>query len=150
MEFQTKIKSDSAPLNSLVSKIVDSGAEIHFMRDPTRGGVAAVLNEISQETRVSIEIEERNLPIREGVKGICEIFGFEPLTLANEGKLLLFCPQKEKERILQLIKNHPLGKEAACIGKVIKKESAGVILNTSIGGRRIVDMPQGELIPRIC
>jgi hydrogenase expression/formation protein HypE len=148
--FQEIVKSDCAPLNDLVQKILHACPMIRCMRDPTRGGLATVLNEIASMSNVGIVIEEEKVPIRESVKGVCELLGLDPLYLANEGKLIAICPPNEAEQILELIKNHPLGKYGEIIGRVTEEYPKRVIIHTLIGGHRILDMLTGGQFPRIC
>jgi hydrogenase expression/formation protein HypE len=148
--LSTKIKSDCAPLNGLVADILDSCPRIHVMRDPTRGGVATTLNEIAASSGIQIEIEEKELPVSEAVRGFCEILGIDPLYMANEGKLLVFAGEKDTVRVLAAMRRHPLGKKSAVIGRVTQKGRPAVLLRTAIGSRRILDMLTGEQLPRIC
>lgn len=148
--LDTEILSDSAPLNGLVSEILEISPHVHCMRDATRGGLGAIMAEIADRSRCEIVLEERNIPVKEAVKGICEILGFDPLFLANEGKMVVFCPRTEAMKVLEIMKAHPLGKDAAVIGDVVNKNGGRVVLNTLIGGSRVIDLPVGELVPRIC
>lgn len=150
IDIQGELKSDCAPLNSLVDSILNVCKDIHVLRDATRGGVAAVLNEIAETSRVSIELEEDAIPVSEEVKGACELLGLDPLYIANEGKLCCFVPEKYADKVLEQMRNHPLGSNAKIIGKVVAKVSQKVYLKTIIGGKRIVDMPSGQQLPRIC
>ncbi len=150
LEFETTIKSDSAPLNGLVEKILHASKEIHVMRDPTRGGIASTLNEIAMTAKIGILIEEEKIPISEEVKGACEILGLDPLYIANEGKLIAFVPENKAAEVLEAMRSHHLGKEACIIGKVVLSDPETVIMKTSIGSTRIVDMMSGEQLPRIC
>lgn len=144
------LQSDCAALNSLVDSMLEVCPHIHVLRDATRGGVAAVLNEIAVSSGVSIELEESSIPVKEEVKGVCELLGLDPLYIANEGKLCCFVPKEYAEQIVTQMKKHPLGSEAAIIGKVVESEAHKVYLKTIIGGKRIVDMPSGLQLPRIC
>jgi hydrogenase expression/formation protein HypE len=148
--IRTGIKSDCCGLNGLVNAILSASKDVHVMRDPTRGGVATTLNEISRASRVSIEIDEEKLPVREKVRGFCEILGIEPLYMANEGKLLLIAPAKDCPRIIRAMRRHPHGKQARVIGTVTGKKDPVVLLRTAIGSTRILDMLSGEQLPRIC
>ncbi|AGK96660.1 hydrogenase expression/formation protein HypE [Clostridium pasteurianum] len=150
IDIQGELKSDCAPLNMLVDSILNICKDIHVLRDATRGGVAAVLNEIAETSRVSIELEEDAIPVSEEVKGACELLGLDPLYIANEGKLCCFVPEKYADKVLEQMRNHPLGFNAKIIGKVVEQVSQNVYLKTIIGGRRIVDMPSGQQLPRIC
>jgi hydrogenase expression/formation protein HypE len=120
------------------------------MRDPTRGGLATTLNEIASMSNVGMVIEEEKIPVRESIRGICELLGLDPLYLANEGKLVAICPPDEVERLLEVMKDHPLGKDAEIIGRVTDKNQKKVILRTLIGGHRILDLLTGGQYPRIC
>ncbi|HVO65046.1 MAG TPA: hydrogenase expression/formation protein HypE [Syntrophales bacterium] len=148
--FKSEIVSDSAPLNSLVESILKVSNNIHCMRDATRGGLGAVLCEIAAQSNCQITIEEKDIPVRKDVRGVCEILGIDPLFLANEGKMVVFCPAEDVEKVLKTMKKHKYGKGAAIIGEVNKKERGRFVLNTLIGGAREVDLPTGELVPRIC
>lgn len=150
LEFETAIKSDTLSLNLLVSTMLKVSNKIHVMRDPTRGGVASTLNEIAATAGVGIEIDELAIPISEEVKAACEILGFDPLYVANEGKLIAFVDQEDADKILEAMKNHPDGKDATIIGKVVNDHPQRVIMKTSIGSMRVVDMISGEQLPRIC
>jgi len=150
LSFETSIKSDCAPLNSLVEKILAVSKNIHVLRDPTRGGVASALNEIAQKANVGILIEEDKIPIREEVKAACELLGFDPLYIANEGKLLAMVAEEDAGKVLNEMKKHPYGKDSTIIGKVTAENLKTVIMKTSIGSKRIVDMLSGEQLPRIC
>lgn len=150
LELPSVIKTDCAPLNHMVKEMLTVAPNIAVLRDPTRGGVAAVLNEIAQQAQVGILLEEDSIPVREEVQGFCDILGFDPLYLANEGKLVAFVDQEDTENVLATMHKFEYGKNARVIGKVIDKAIGEVGLRTAIGGIRIVDMPQGEQIPRIC
>jgi hydrogenase expression/formation protein HypE len=144
------IRSDSAPLNGLIGAILDASPNIHCMRDPTRGGLGAILAEIAGQSGCLIELREKDIPVREEVRGICEILGFDPLFLANEGKVALFCATADAGRVLDVMKTHEYGREAAIIGAVGERGRERLVLRTAIGGSREVDLPVGELVPRIC
>ena len=148
--IKATLESDAAPLNHLTKKMFDASKNIAVLRDPTRGGVAAVLNEIATAANVGIIIEENLLPIRETVKGLADLLGFDPLTLANEGKLIAFVPADETDNVLQAMKDDPNGKDAAIIGETLDKAKGQVGLKTDLGSIRIIEMPQGEIVPRIC
>ncbi len=150
LKFQTEIKSDTAPLNGLVDVMLDVAKEIHCFRDATRGGLAAVLNELADASKVGIEFEETKVPVRSEVSAACEMLGLDPLFIANEGKLVAIVPEKYSENILRAMRNHPFGKDATIVGKVVKEHAGMVIAKTAIGGSRVVDLPAGELLPRIC
>jgi hydrogenase expression/formation protein HypE len=120
------------------------------MRDPTRGGIAATLVEIASRRGLGIEVDERAVPVRDAVRGACELLGLDPLHVANEGKLVAFVPADESERALAALRAHPLGRDAARIGRVTAEHPGMVVLRTPIGGERILDLPFGESLPRIC
>jgi hydrogenase expression/formation protein HypE len=149
-EFEKPIQSDLAPLNSLVESILKTCKHIHVMRDPTRGGLASSLNEIADASNVGIVIEENAIPISEEVKGACELLGFDPLYVANEGKVLVFVPAEFADVVLNSMRNHQYGKDSMIIGRVVDEHPGTVVLKTSIGSSRIVDMLSGEQLPRIC
>ncbi|MDD5722152.1 MAG: hydrogenase expression/formation protein HypE [Syntrophales bacterium] len=148
--FNTELLSDSAPLNGLVEKILKASPNIHCMRDATRGGLGAIMAEIADQSRCQIILEEKEIPVKDIVKGICEILGFDPIFLANEGKMVVFCSQADAQKVLKTMKAHPYGTGAAIIGRVGEKNTGRLILNTLIGGSRVIDLPPGELVPRIC
>jgi hydrogenase expression/formation protein HypE len=151
LEFETTLTSDSAPLWSLVSRLLSAcGTGVHVLRDPTRGGVASALNEIAAQAKVGIRIDERAIPVREEVRGACEILGIDPLYVANEGKCLAFVDRKAADAALAAVRSDPLGSGAAIIGEVVEEHSGRVHLRSLSGGDRIVDMLSGEQLPRIC
>jgi len=150
LEFETEILSDTAPLNSLVQTLLDVSPAIHCLRDPTRGGVATSLNEIARRARVGMVLDEKSIPVREEVKGACEILGIDPLYVANEGKLIAIVGRKDAERVLEQMRGHQRGKEAQMIGEVVGDHPGMVVMRTGIGGSRIVDVMLGEQLPRIC
>lgn len=147
--FETKLESDVAPLNQLVQAMMNAG-EIHVLRDPTRGGLATSLVEISEQSNVRIEIDENALPVKPAVKAACEMLGFDPLYVANEGKLVAFVKENDVEKILGVMRKINYGGEAAIIGKVTGVGKPQVRMRTAIGGIRWVDMLPGEMLPRIC
>jgi hydrogenase expression/formation protein HypE len=150
LEFQTSVTSDVAPLGDLVQGLLKITPEIHCMRDPTRGGLATALNEIANSSHVGIRIYEDRIPIHDSVRGACDMLGLDPLHVANEGKVIIVCPKEYENKVLDYLSNHPLGKESSVIGEVIEKPKDTVLLKTTIGGERIVDVPYGEDLPRIC
>jgi hydrogenase expression/formation protein HypE len=150
LEFQTTIESDSAPLNGLADAILDAGKKISVLRDPTRGGVATTLNEIAKSSETGIVLDEKAIPVRPEVQGACEVLGLDPLYIANEGKLLAIVSETESEKVLEAVKGHPLGSNAAIIGKLTADHPGVVRMITSIGSSRIIDMLTGEQLPRIC
>jgi len=150
LSFQTEIQSDSAPLNGLVSDMLEVSRNIHVLRDPTRGGVATALNEVANQSAVGIELEESNLPVRLEVNAACEMLGLDPLYVANEGKVLVLVAPEDADLVLNKMRQHPLGRESCIIGRVVSEHPGRVVMQTGIGGRRIVDMLSGEQLPRIC
>ncbi|ETR74145.1 MAG: hydrogenase expression/formation protein HypE [Candidatus Magnetoglobus multicellularis str. Araruama] len=150
LKIEGDIQSDTAPLNDLVLNLISKCPDIHVLRDPTRGGITAALNEIASQSRVEIEILEDAVPIRPQVAACCELLGLDPFSIANEGKLIAFVPESSVERALSLMKQHPMAKDAAVIGSVISDSKPLVYVNTSIGGRRLLHMPVGDQMPRIC
>jgi hydrogenase expression/formation protein HypE len=150
MTFESNVKSDSAPLNHLVKKMLNVTADIHVLRDPTRGGVGTALNEIAHKSAVGIKIHEDRIPIKNEVAGICELLGFDPLYLANEGKLLAFVGPAQAPAVLAAMQSDVYGREACIIGEVVADHAGQVVMQTRIGGARIVDMLTGEQLPRIC
>jgi len=150
LALRTPIESDCAPLHGLIASLLDAAPGLRFIRDATRGGLATLLNEVAAASGVSIEIDEARTPLREEVKGFCEILGLDPLYLANEGKIAVVAPPEEAGRALAALRAHPLGREAVVIGSVMAGEPGRVAMRTLVGGRRIVDMLLGEQLPRIC
>ncbi len=150
LEFETQIMSDTAPLNALVQVMLETSPAIHCLRDPTRGGVATSLNEIARRAHVGIVLDEKRLPIREDVKGACEILGIDPLYVANEGKLIAIVGRQDAEQVLERMHGHQHGQAAQIIGEVVGDHPCMVIMRTGIGGTRIVDVMLGEQLPRIC
>jgi hydrogenase expression/formation protein HypE len=150
LALDTTIASDCAPLNTLVAAMLDAAPAIRFLRDPTRGGVATVLNEIAEASGVEIAIDEATVPLREEIKGFCEILGFDPLYLANEGKLVAIVPPDAADAALSAMRAHPLGVGAVAIGCVLRRAEPRVTMKTLFGGSRIVDMLVGDQLPRIC
>ncbi len=148
--FEASVQSDCASLNGLIGDMVKAIPDIHVMRDPTRGGLAATLNEIARQSGVGMMLNEPDIPIRDQVRGACEILGLDPLYVANEGKLLAICPEDQAETLLHAMQAHPLGKQAAIIGTVIEDANSFVQLKTGFGGTRVVDWIAGEQLPRIC
>ena len=150
LEFGTNVESDSAALNGLVATMVATGADIHVLRDPTRGGLAASLNEIARSSGVGVEIVERDLPIPQAVRDACGLLGLDPLFVANEGKLVAFVPAESADLVLDAMRRHGNGKGAALIGTCVEAHAGMVVTKTGLGGTRVVDLPLGEQLPRIC
>ncbi len=148
--FSTTIKSDVAPLNDLVDTMLEVTDEIHVMRDATRGGVATVLNEIADQSGVSIVLEEEKIPVNEDVRGACEILGFDPLYIANEGVLVACVRSEDAEKLLKAMKKHRYGKKSSIAGSVSDDSPGRLSLKTIIGSHRVLDMQTGEQLPRIC
>ncbi|HEM62431.1 MAG TPA: hydrogenase expression/formation protein HypE [Chloroflexi bacterium] len=150
LAFGTQVVSDLAPLNGLVSTMLGASTEIHVLRDPTRGGLATTLNEIALQSQVTISISEAEIPVHDGVRAACEMLGYDSLYVANEGKLVAMVAPGDADRVLEAMRQHPLGREATIIGQVLDQPRPRVLLKTEIGGTRIVDMLAGEILPRIC
>jgi len=151
LEFETTIASDTAPLNHLVHSILDVGGDaIHFMRDPTRGGVATVMNELAGQSGLGISLDQKDLPIDEQVEGACEMLGLDPLYVANEGIFLTVVDPKAADNVLQTMRSHDLGSNAQVIGHITSEHPGQVILQSIIGGRRVVNYLTGDQLPRIC
>jgi len=150
LEIDSGISTDSAALNGLVQELLTLGEELHVLRDPTRGGVATTLKEIAVQSGVNIVLDEESLPISSGVKGVCSILGLDPLYVANEGKLLAIIAPERAGEALEIMRRHPLGKDAAVIGEVTEAADGRVQMRTSVGGLRGVEMLAGEQLPRIC
>ncbi len=150
LEFGVTIETDCAPLAGLVQAMIVTGADLHMLRDPTRGGVAASLNEIARAAGVGITLVERDLPIPDVVGNACSLLGLDPLQVANEGKLLAFVAESDAETVLAAMRAHELGRESAIIGRCVPDHPGMVVARTGLGGNRVVDMPIGEQLPRIC
>ena len=150
LAFESELVSDSAPLHTLIAAMLGVTHAIHCLRDATRGGVAAVLNELAGQSHVGIDLDEGAVPIRPAVQAACEMLGMDPLYVANEGKLVAIVPAEHAEAVLDAMRHHPLGAEAAIIGQAVDEHPGMVVALTAIGGRRVVDMPLGEILPRIC
>ena len=150
IELEGDIASDCASLWPLVEDLINAGITIKAMRDPTRGGLSAVLNEWAEQSNIGIEIEEEKIPVKDEIQGLCELLGLEPYTLANEGKLILAVPENEAEKALEVMRNNELGKDAQIIGRAISDYKGKVILKSPYGSKRIMEPPAGELLPRIC
>ena len=150
LSFESTVSSDTAPLNHMVKRMLTASKDIHVLRDPTRGGVGTALNEIAEMSKVGINIYEEKIPIKGQVAGMCELLGFDPLYLADEGKLLAFVPANHTDIVLETIREDQYGKDAAVIGEVVEDLPGKVMMETRIGGKRIVGMLAGEQLPRIC
>jgi hydrogenase expression/formation protein HypE len=150
LEFAGDIASDTAALHSLVADMLAASAEIRCMRDPTRGGLSSSLNEIAARSRVGIELDEKSIPLREEVLGACEMLGLDPLYVANEGKLVAIVAPQSADDVLQVMRKHPLGRQAQIIGKVTESQPPIVTMRTRLGTSRIVDLLTGDQLPRIC
>jgi hydrogenase expression/formation protein HypE len=148
--FSTRLESDCAPLNALVSEMMAASRRIHTMRDPTRGGLATTLNELAAQSKVGIRIEEEVIPVREEVRGACEMLGIDPLYVANEGKLVALVHPEDADAVLEKMRHHRYGKNAAIIGEVRPDRPGRVVMKTTLGASRIVDMLVGDPLPRIC
>ncbi len=150
ISFDTKLESDCAPLGGLVADMLEVSRNINCLRDPTRGGLATTLNELANQSKVSIRIEEAKIPVREEVLGACEMLGFDPLYIANEGKLVAIVPPEDADKVLKVMKKNKYGKDAVIIGEVAAEPAGRVVMKTVLGAHRIVDMLVGDLLPRIC
>jgi hydrogenase expression/formation protein HypE len=150
LAFESDIVSDSAPLGDLVAGVYRAGVIPHCLRDPTRGGVAATLTEIAQASRTGILLEEEAIPVPEAVRGACEILGLDPLHVANEGKMLVIVDPADEADALAALRSHPLGRDAARIGRVLADEPGCVLVRTGLGSTFVLDIPAGEELPRIC
>jgi hydrogenase expression/formation protein HypE len=150
LEFESTIVSDSASLYPLVQAMLETGAAIRCMRDPTRGGVSSALNEIAAQSEAGMVLDEQEIPIHEEVRGACEMLGLDPLYVANEGKLIAIVNPDDSEKVLAAMRAHPLGREAHIIGTVSEKHPGTVVMRTAFGTTRIVDMLSGDQLPRIC
>ena len=150
LSFSLPLESDCAALNGLVEAMLGASDAIHCLRDPTRGGLATALNELASSSGVGMEIEESTVPVRDAVRAACELLGLDPFYVANEGKLVAVVAERDAEGVLATMRAHPLGEDAAIIGRVTEGHPGRVVLRTSLGSRRILDMLTGEQLPRIC
>ena len=148
--FRTDIRSDCACLNNIIQRVKEACPEVRFMRDATRGGLATVLTELAENRHFGVETDESAIPVSEATRGLCELLGFDPLYVANEGKFIAVVPLSETDSVLSAMKNHPLGVRSAVIGQIVEHHAGHVWMNTSIGGKRMLDMLAGEQLPRIC
>ena len=150
LDFETTIRSDTAPLNGLVGAMLNVCKDIHVLRDATRGGLASALNEIAESSNLGVLIRENDIPIDQSVRAACEILGLDPLYVANEGKLVAFVPGEKAGTVVSAMKSHELGRDAVVIGEVVAGHRGTVVMKSKIGGSRVVDMLSGEQLPRIC
>ncbi|MFE6026682.1 hydrogenase expression/formation protein HypE [Streptomyces niveus] len=150
LDFGTTVESDTAPLHGAVAAMLATGADIHVLRDPTRGGVAASLNEIATASGVGVELIERDLPVPDTVRDACSLLGLDPLQVANEGKLIAIVPADRSDEVLAALQAHPLGRGARRIGTCVPDHPGMVVARTGLGGSRVVPLPVGEQLPRIC
>ena len=150
LQFESAIESDSAPVHEMVLDLLRAGVEIHCLRDLTRGGLASALNEIAEAARVRIEVGEKSIPVREDVHAACEMLGLDPLHVACEGRLVAFVAARDGERALKIMRGHTLGAQSATIGRVAESAAPLVTMKSAIGASRVLDMPSGEQLPRIC
>ena len=150
LEFETVLESDSAPLNGLTEAILDACPRTRCMRDPTRGGLSSALNELAAASGVGVDLDEAAIPLRREVRGACEMLGLDPLYVANEGKLIAVVPPDDAGRVLDAVRRHPLGRDAAIVGTVVADHPGMVVLRSRIGGARVVSLLSGEQLPRIC
>jgi hydrogenase expression/formation protein HypE len=148
--FQTDVQSDVAPLNHLIASVLEAAPHTHVLRDPTRGGLATTLNEIATQSQVAILLEEKSIPVQPAVQAACEMLGFDPLYVANEGKVIVIVPPEEAEAALEVMRGNPYGKLACRIGTVQAAPTKRVLIHTLIGGTRVLDVLAGEMLPRIC
>ena len=150
LKFQVPIKSDCAPLNKLVAEMLETTTNIHCLRDPTRGGLATTLNDFAEQSKVGIRIEEEKIPVNKAVLAACELLGFDPLYIANEGKVVAVVAPADADDVLAKMKQNKNGAQATLIGEIVAEHPRQVVMKTRLGASRIVDMPVGELLPRIC
>ncbi len=151
LEFESQIRSDCAALNGMIAEVLDAaGAAVHAMRDPTRGGLASTLNEIAQASDVGIAIDEASVPVRAEVQSACELLGLDPVYVANEGKAVFFVAPEAAERVLAVLRAHPLGRDAARIGQVTAEHKRMLVARTAMGANRVIPTMIGEQLPRIC
>jgi len=150
LSFSSPVVSDCASLNHLIQSVLEESSKVHFMRDLTRGGLSAVLYELAHLSGSGLLVEEAAVPVDDPVRGLCEVLGFDPFSLANEGKVLIVAGAEEYEKILGILRAHPLGKRSALIGEITGINKGEILLNTITGGKRILDIPSGVQLPRIC
>lgn len=150
LEFASSLESDCAPLQGLVARMLEASPEIHCLRDPTRGGLATTLNEMAAQSQAAFLIEEEKIPVRDEVRGVCELLGLDPLYLANEGKLVAVVPPYATDGVLEAMRGHPYGEASVVIGQVLSDHPGRVVMKTTLGAHRLLEMAVGELLPRIC
>ncbi len=150
LNIKSNIESDCACLNHIIQKALNASSNIKFMRDATRGGIATVLTELADKSKFGINIDEASLPIKDNVRGMCELLGFDPTYIANEGKFIMIVGKEDADKVLNVLKNDVLGKESAIIGEIVDEHHGKGWMQTKIGGKRIIDMLAGEQLPRIC
>ena len=150
LQFESAIESDCAPLSAPVLDLVSSGVDVHCLRDITRGGLASALNEIAGSAKVGMTIDERPVPVREDVRGACEILGFDPMYVANEGRFIVFAPEHQADRVVEVLRRHPVSGDACVIGRVTLEQPGLVVVRSFLGAMRVLDMLSGEQLPRIC
>ncbi len=150
LDISSDIQSDCAPLNSMLEEVFSITSDIHVLRDPTRGGLATTLNEIAVQSGVGIQLYENQIPVRDEVRGICELLGMDPLYMANEGKMIVIAPEGPADRILEILRKNRYGMNSRIIGEVVKAPAGRVVMKTVTGGNRVVDMLVGDQLPRIC
>jgi hydrogenase expression/formation protein HypE len=150
LHIDPDITSDCASLNELIRSVIKKDIEVKFMRDVTRGGLATVLCELTEQSSLGTEINEQDIPVKEKVRGVCELLGFDPLYLANEGKVMMVVKEHDADKVIDIMRNHPLGAESIIIGEMVDNHPGMNVLHTRIGGKRIIDMLAGEQLPRIC
>jgi len=150
LRFHTPTQSDTAALHTLVRALLDGRVEVHTMRDPTRGGLATTICEIATDSKVGIHLNEKDIPLNKAVAGACELLGLDPMTVANEGKMIVVIPEREAEKALSIMRDHPLGERSSIIGRVADGRAGRVTCLSVVGGDRVINMPHGEILPRIC
>jgi len=150
LRFSAGVESDCAPLNRLVAEMLEASTDIHCLRDPTRGGLATSLNELARQSKVGIIIEEDKIPVRQAVRAMCELLGLDPLYIANEGRLIAVIPPGDAEKVLAKMRQNHYGAEATIIGEVVAERPGRVVMKTTLGASRLIDMLVGDLLPRIC
>ncbi len=150
LDFDVSVESDCGLLNGLIHKVLDTSNKVRILRDPTRGGLATTLNEISSLSQSSMMLYEETIPVKEAVKSMCEILGLDPLYIANEGKVVLIVAKEDAEKVINVMKEDPMGKDATIIGEIVPHERRSVYLKTELGTTRLIDMLTGEVLPRIC